>query len=460
MWEKIRIVFTIPELRKKIFFTLILLGVFRVGSHIPLPVFSHDKLAKLFSTEGGGGTGASDLLNQMSVFSGTSLGQATIFGLGIMPYISASIIFQLLGSVYPPLEKLQKEGETGRKKINEYTRYATVFLCLGQSWFYVMWLASSPELVNPQFLNDPTNVHSGMQFSWTLVSVLTMTAGTVFLMWLGEQIDEYGIGNGISLLIMGNILARLPNAIGEVVQPILAGGGLELGSGRGQMGVEMLLVLVVLFVGVIAGVVLISQGQRQIPTQSAKHVRGRKVYGGTRQYLPLRVNQAGVMPIIFASSLLLFPLMIFGWLANRFPYVFLLRELESSFHRGESFFYNLLYVALIYFFCYFWTAITFNPKDMADNLKDYGSFIPGYRPGRRTADYLEKVMVRITYVGAGFLSIIAIIPTIVSSSMHVSYSLAAFYGGTSLLIAVSVAFDLVQKIDSHLVMRNYKGLLE
>jgi preprotein translocase subunit SecY len=458
MWEKIRVIFTIPELRYKILFTLFLLGVYRVGSHIPLPVFSRAQLEKIFNTDSG--NGVNDLMQSMSVFSGSQLGQATIFGLGIMPYISASIIFQLLASVYPPLEKLQKEGETGRKKINEYTRYATVFLCLGQSWFYVHWLASNGGAINTMFLNDPQNVASGLQFSWTVISVLTMTAGTVFLMWLGEQIDEYGIGNGISLLIMGNILSRLPNAIYEVFKPILAGGGLELGGQRGQMGVEMLLVLVVLFVGVIAGVVLISQGQRQIPTQSAKHVRGRRVFGGTRQYLPLRVNQAGVMPIIFASSLLLFPLMIFGWLANRIPSSAVLRSLESSFHRGESFMYNLCYVALIYFFCYFWTAITFNPKDMADNLKNYGSFIPGYRPGRRTADYLEKVMVRITYVGAGFLSLVAIIPSIVSSSMGVPYSIAGFYGGTSLLIAVSVAFDLVQKIDSHLVMRNYKGLLE
>ncbi len=459
MWEKIRVIFTIPELRRKIFFTLLLLAVYRVGSHIPLPIFSHEKLAALFDTKGGEGGQGGGLLEQMSIFSGTQLGQATIFGLGIMPYISASIIFQLLASVYPPLEKLQKEGETGRKKINEYTRYATVFLCLGQSWFYVIWLSSNKDLVNSQFLyNNPSTMSSGLQWSWMFVAVVTMTAGTVFLMWLGEQIDEYGIGNGISLLIMGNILARLPSAILDVVKPIMAGGGLELGSGRGQMGVEKLLVLIVLFVGVIAGVVLISQGQRQIPTQSAKHVRGRKVFGGTRQYLPLRVNQAGVMPIIFASSLLLFPMMIFGYLAKQFHSEWLV-WLESSFHRGESFLYNLLYVLLIYFFCYFWTAITFNPKDMADNLKNYGSFIPGYRPGRRTADYLEKVMVRITYVGAGFLSVIAIIPTIVSSNMGVSYSLAAFYGGTSLLIAVSVAFDLVQKIDSHLVMRNYKGLL-
>jgi preprotein translocase subunit SecY len=458
MWEKIRVIFTIPELRRKILFTLILLGVYRIGSHIPLPVFSQVKLQQMFNAEGSGGVG--DLLTSMSTFSGSNLGQATIFGLGIMPYISASIIFQLLGSVYPPLEKLQKEGETGRKKINEYTRYATVFLCFGQSWFYVLWLSNNPTVINAAFLSDQLNPGSGLQFSWILVSVLTMTAGTVFLMWLGEQIDEYGIGNGISLLIMGNILSRLPSAIVDVVKPILGGGGLELGGQKGQIGPEMLLVLVVLFVSVIAGVVLISQGQRQIPTQSAKHVRGRRVFGGTKQYLPLRVNQAGVMPIIFASSLLLFPLMIFGWLANKFTGSVLLRSLESSFHRGESFMYNLLYVALIYFFCYFWTAITFNPKDMADNLKNYGSFIPGYRPGRRTADYLEKVMVRITYVGAGFLSLVAIIPTIVSSYMGVPSSIASFYGGTSLLIAVSVAFDLVQKIDSHLVMRNYKGLLE
>ena len=275
MWEKIRVIFTIPELRKKIFFTLLLLAVYRVGSQFRCR-FSTTTSWEARLNKGGGG-GVNDLLDQMSVFSGSQLGQATIFGLGIMPYISASIIFQLLGSVYPPLEKLQKEGETGRKKINEYTRYATVFLCLGQSWFYVIWLSSARELVNPQFLARSRQLASGMQLSWMFVSVLTMTAGTVFLMWLGEQIDEYGIGNGISLLIMGNILARLPGAIYEIVQPIMAGGGLELGSKRGQMGVEMLLVLIVLFVGVIAGVVLISEGQRKIPTQSAKHVRGRPV---------------------------------------------------------------------------------------------------------------------------------------------------------------------------------------
>jgi preprotein translocase subunit SecY len=458
MWEKIRVVFTIPELRRKILLTLLFLAIYRVGYWVPLPLFNTKQLESRFHGQEGGG-GLADMFSYMANFSGTQLSQATIWGLGIMPYISASIIFQLLASVYPPLEKLQKEGESGRKKINEYTRYATVLLCLGQSWAFMGWLARTGT-VNPLFLRDQADPTSGILLSWQLAGVLTMTAGTVFLMWLGEQIDEYGIGNGISLLIMAGILARLPHAIGDVIGPMIKAGGVQLGSGRGEMGLETVLVLLALFVGVVVGVVLISQGQRRIPTQSAKHVRGRRVYGGTRQYLPLRVNQAGVMPIIFASSLLLFPQFILSGLATQFPSQNWLRTAEQSFHRGDSFTYNLLYVALIYFFCYFWTAITFNPKDMSDNLKNYGSFIPGYRPGRRTADYLERVMVRITYVGAGFLALVAIIPTIVYGAMNVTYTVAGFYGGTSLLIAVSVAFDLVQKIDSHLVMRNYRGLLE
>ena len=293
--------------------------------------------------------------------------------------------------------------------------------------------------------------------------MLTMTAGTTFLMWLGEQIDEYGIGNGISLLIMAGILARMPAAGQELLKPMLKN-GFELGSTASSFGVDKLLVLAALFVAVVVGVVFITQGQRRIPTQSAKHVRGRRVYGGSRQYLPLRVNQAGVMPIIFASSLLLFPSVGLRFFSGWFdPNTFLggiMTSLTSMFEDNGGFVYNILYIGLIYFFCYFWTAITFNPKDMADNLKNYGTFIPGYRPGKRTADYLEKVMVRITYVGAGFLAVVAVIPTVVASWMGVPYSVASFYGGTGLLIAVSVAFDLVQKIDSHLVMRNYKGLLE
>jgi len=449
--EKLRVIFTIPELRQKILLTLGLLAIYRVGWQVPLPIIDANVMNQ-FSKEAGG---LGELLRTVAVFSASQLSQATIFGLGIMPYISASIIFQLLGTVWPPLERLQKEGEAGRKKINEYTRYATVLICVVQSWAYVAFLASQrvgeQSLIAPAFLVD-----GRLPLSWQFVAVMTMTAGTIFLMWLGEQIDEFGIGNGISLLIMAGILAGMPSALVELGSDTTW----ELGGGGGKMGVETLLVLAALFVGVVAGVVFMTQGQRRIPTQSAKHVRGRRVYGGTRQYLPLRVNQAGVMPIIFASSLLLFPQLIFQYLSNAFPTSDVLRTLHDSFMRGQSFLYNLCYIALIYFFCYFWTAITFNPKEMADNLKNFGSFIPGYRPGKRTADYLERVMERITYVGAGFLSLVAVIPTIVGGALGIPAQIASFYGGTGLLIAVSVAFDLVQKIDSHLVMRNYSGLLE
>ncbi len=452
MWEKIRIVFTIPELRRKILLTLVMLAIYRIGWQIPLPIVNHREMTRWFEQQRESGTGLGRIFEYAAIFSASQLSQATIFGLGIMPYISASIIFQLLASVYPPLEELQKEGEAGRKKINEYTRYATVLLCIGQSWFYVNFLVRNG-LVYDHFLTTSGT----LSFWWQLTAVLTMTAGATFLMWLGEQIDEYGIGNGISLLIMAGILARMPAAGISLFEPMFAQGSIQLG---GEAGIDKVVVLLGLFIGVVFGVVFITLGQRRIPTQSAKHVRGRRVYGGTRQYLPLRVNQAGVMPIVFASSLLLFPSVLFSYLAHVYPTATWLRELEGAFHRGDGYTYNILYILLIYFFCYFWTAITFNPKDMADNLKNYGTFIPGYRPGRRTAEYLEKVMVRITYVGAGFLALVAIVPTLISSWMHVTYTVASFYGGTSLLIAVSVAFDLVQKIDSHLVMRNYKGLLQ
>jgi preprotein translocase subunit SecY len=452
MLEKLRIIFSIPELRQKILLTLLLLAIYRIGWQISLPVINQ---AAVQSSAAAGG-GFASMVQYAAVFSASNLSQATIFGLGIMPYISASIIFQLLGSVWKPIEELQKEGESGRKKINEYTRYVTVLLCLVQSWFYVKWYimgvdptTNTATLVNPEFIGASGNLH----FGWQICSVLTMTCGTIFLMWLGEQIDEYGIGNGISLLIMAGILAQMPGAAVE----LWSNSARRLtGFGSGQIGVETLVVLACLFVAVVVGVVFITLGQRRIPTQSAKHVRGRRVYGGTRQYLPLRINQAGVMPIIFASSLLMFPQILLGWMSHLWAGFASVSELFSS----GAFLYNLLYIALIYFFCYFWTAITFNPKDMADNLKNHGTFIPGYRPGKRTADYLERVMVRITYVGAGFLALVAIIPTMISGSLGVSPMVASFYGGTGLLIAVSVAFDLVQKIDSHLVMRNYPGLLE
>jgi preprotein translocase subunit SecY len=447
MWEKIRVVFAIPELRKKILFTLGLLAVYRVGWQIPLPIVDQTQMSEYFKASSGMG----ELLSHVAVFSAANLtSQITIFGLGIMPYISASIIFQLLGSVWGPLERLQKEGESGRKKINEYTRYATVVLCVGQSWFYLGILIRNG-LVLDSFLVD-----GSLSIFWQLTTVMTMTAGTIFLMWLGEQIDEFGIGNGISLIIMAGILAGMPGAGIELLNQ----SSFDLGSGSGKLGLEVLIMLAILFVAVVCGVVFITLGQRRIPTQSAKHVRGRRVYGGNRQYLPLRVNQAGVMPIIFASSLLMFPQLVFAQLVNAFPNVSLWSSLDQAFSRGTSYIYNVLYVVLIYFFCYFWTAITFNPKDMSENLKSFGTFIPGYRPGKRTADYLEKVMVRITYVGAGFLAVVAITPTVIAGIFDVPYNVASFFGGTGLLIAVSVAFDLVQKIDSHLVMRNYRGLLE
>lgn len=452
MWEKIRVVWQIPELRQKILLTLGLLAIYRLGFQIPLPIVDPDKVEAVAGTSGG----MTDMLQAVAVFSASQLTQVTIFGLGIMPYISASIIFQLLGSVYPPLEALQKEGEAGRKKINEYTRYATVAICLVQSAIYVNAFIIPQGLVADDYLTEA----GSLSWSWWFVAILTMTAGTVFLMWIGEQIDEFGIGNGISLLIMAGILAAMPGAGFD----LLKNASLSLGGTAGKLGVEELLLLACMFVAVVVGVVYITLGQRQIPMQSAKHVRGRKVFGGTKQYLPLKVNQAGVMPIIFASSLLMVPSLLLTQIAN-------IQWEQGSFWEGffgwlgsafepNSFFYILTYVGLIYFFCFFWTAITFNPKDVSENLKNYGSFIPGYRPGKRTADYLEKVMFRITYVGAGFLALVAIIPTLISSSLGVSFMVASFYGGTGLLIAVSVAFDLVQKIDSHLVMRNYSGLLD
>ncbi|MFO0958475.1 MAG: preprotein translocase subunit SecY [Isosphaeraceae bacterium] len=460
MQKLITILFKIPELQRKILMTAMFLAIYRIGFAIPLPIVDQSALEAWANSIKGGGLGK--LMGTVAMFGGAQIGMSTIFGLGIMPYISASIIFQLLGSVVPSLEAMMKEGESGRKKINEYTRYATVLLCLFQS---AMWINYIMSLENG-FVYAAYKT-GWPAFWWGTSCVLVMTAGTIFLMWIGEQIDEYGIGNGISLLIMSGILARLPIALKDLFQE----SSFALNPAQeGQIGILTILTLVALFVAVIVGVIAITESQRRIPTQSAKHVRGRRVYGGTRQYLPLKVNQAGVMPIIFASSLLMFPTFLLngihnstrawlnsdvGWkmsLANFFG------EANAAFQK-QSFSYMLCYVALIYFFCYFWTAITFNPKDMAENLKDYGSFIPGYRPGRRTADYLEKVMMRITYVGAAFLSLVAVIPTVVSDLLGVNYTIAAFMGGTGLLIVVSVCLDLVQKIDSHLIMRNYTGLM-
>ncbi len=458
MWEKLRVIFTIPELRQKILLTLGLLGVYRIGYQIRLPMINPPSGA-------GAGNQLDTFLERFQLFAATDLREVTIFGLGIMPYISASIVFQLLGSVWKPIEALRKEGQTGMRKINEYTRYLTVFLCIIQSWVFLKYVVIANGNVAPQFCYPGT---TDLHWGWQITAIAIMTSGTVFLMWLGEQIDEYGIGNGISLLIMASILAQMPRALLELRQNMTT----ELSGSSGEIGPDKLIVLAALFIAVVFGVVFITLGQRRIQTQSAKHVRGRRVYGGTKQYLPLRINQAGVMPIIFASSLLMLPGVLFGLIASWFApsgpseatwtqsIANFFSTLGNTFTSGQSLTYIVMYVAMIFFFCYFWTSITFNPKEMSENLKDHGTFIPGYRPGKRTADYLEKVMIRITYVGAAFLALVAIVPIIVNIQLGVPFSVASFYGGTGLLIAVSVAFDLIQKIDNHLLMRNYKGLLE
>lgn len=453
MIEKLLLLFKIPELRRKIVLTIILLAVYRMGFWIPLPFIDQQAMQESIQRmqEGGGDSGFGQVMQIVALFSASRVGNATIFGLGIMPYISASIIFQLMGQVYPPLEQLQKEGESGRRKINEYTRYATVVICLGQSFFWIRALASP----TGGLLGANVVLSSWNMWYWHLVGAVWMTTGTIVLMWIGEQIDAYGIGNGISLLIMAGIVAQMPAGGAMLFEPALRN-GIRIGT---DTGIERFLMLAGVFIFVVVVVVLITQGQRRIPIQSAKHVRGRRQVGGQRQFLPLRINQAGVMPIIFASSLLMFPYMVFQWLDNMFDSR-VISMLNSAFGGSRGFIYSMCYISLIYFFCYFWTAITFNPKEIANNLKDHGSFIPGYRPGVRTANYLESVMVRITYVGAAFLSMIAVIPQLIASSMGVNPLVASFYGGTGLLIVVSVALDLVQKIDSHLITRNYSGLLE
>ena len=450
MVEKFLLLFKIPELRRKLLLTIVLLAVYRMGFWIPLPFVDQAAMQEsIQKMQEGGDSGFGQVMQIVALFSASRVGNATIFGLGIMPYISASIIFQLLGQVYPPLEALQKEGESGRKKINEYTRYATVVICLGQSFFWIQGL-SSGGLLGANVILD-----SWDSWYWYAVGALWMTTGTVVLMWIGEQIDAYGLGNGISLLIMAGIVAQMPAGGAMLFEPALRN-GVRIGT---DTGIERFLMLGGVFVGVVVWVVLITQGQRRIPIQSAKHVRGRRQVGGQRQFLPLRLNQAGVMPIIFASSLLMFPYLVFNWLDQAVDSR-LITLLSQAFGSGRGYVYSLCYIGLIYFFCYFWTAITFNPREIAANLKDHGSFIPGYRPGARTSNYLESVMVRITYVGAAFLSLIAVIPTLIASAMGIDPLIASFYGGTGLLIVVSVALDLVQKIDSHLITRNYSGLLE
>lgn len=436
-------IFKIPDLRNKILFTIALLCIYRLGFAIPVPGFDQEAIAEMASKQASdsplGRVGV-----YLSMFTGGTLSKTSMFGLGIMPYISASIILMLLGEVVPALRKLRQEGQAGHKKIQEYTRYLTVPLCLIQSMMIMKMYSKF--------------TYAGMETQAIIMGVLGMTAGTLFLMWLGEQIDEYGIGNGISLLIMGGIVARLPKTVWDVAQNTT----LKIGGEVGKYGIPTILFLIGAFIFVVAGAILITQGQRRIPIQQAKQMRGRRMYGGQRHYLPLRINHGGVMPIIFASSLMMFPPLVVNQIASMDAFqgtgrMAAAMSLIVGAFEPMAFTYNLMFIIMIFLFAYFWTTVQFQPKEMAKQLRDRGSFIPGLRPGHRTAEYLETVMTRITYFGASFLAFIAVVPTVISQLLGIEYSVAMFIGGTGLLIVVSVSLDLVQKIEANLIMRNYEG---
>ena len=431
-------IFKIPDLRKKVLFTVALLMIYRLGFHIPVPCVDQAKVEAAVGqrdTDSPLGRAA----EYMQMFTGGTLSQSSVFGLGIMPYITASIILMLLAEVFPALKKLRQEGMSGHKKIQEYTRYLTVVICVFQALAFLK-----------MFVGNYT--YAGMQFEALILGIIAMTTGTVFLMWLGEQIDEFGIGNGISLIIMAGIVARMPWAVRMLLENV----DFRVTRESGALGPEKIVFLILAFVFVVAGAILITQGQRRIPVQQGKQMHGHKMYGGARHYLPLRVNHGGVMPIIFASSFLMFLPVLMQWITSFWPESNILQMINSSLNPG-AYTYNVLYMVLIFLFAYFWTTVQFQPRDVAKNLRDHGSFIPGLRPGRRTAEYLESVMTKITYYGAAFLAVIAVVPAVINILLGVDWLIATFLGGTGLLIVVSVSLDLVQRIEAQLLMRSYEG---
>jgi preprotein translocase subunit SecY len=429
-------IFRIEELKKKVLVTLGLLLVYRIGWHVPLPGVSMQDLLEAF--EKSKSLPGYELIGLINVLSAGGLLSFGLFSLGIMPYISSSIIFSLLTKVVPSLERLAKEGASGQKKINQWTRWCTVPICIVQAAFVLRFLA--PGAVEGIRVVDPVVYGS---FWFKPMVLLALTAGGIFLMWVGEQITEHGVGNGISLLIMAGIVARMPEAFIQLFAT----------TDKPQVEAVKMALLAVMYVFVVLVVVYITKGQRRIPVQYAKLTRGRRVYGGQRHYMPIRVNMASVMPVIFASSLLAFPTFLFG------PTMLNIGFLHESFIRG-GWTYSMLYIGLIFFFSFFWTALMFNPAEMSKNMKEYGAFVPGIRPGRRTADFLEKVMIRVTVAGAAFLAAIALFPQLLSSIMDLTGMMTSFLGGTSILIVVSVALDLVDKLNSHLVMRDYEGFMK
>jgi len=413
----------IPELRSRVLFTLAMLAVYRIGAHIPTPGINNDELAAFLLDQGGA------LLGFLDIFSGGSLSRLTIFALGIMPYISASIILQLLTVVIPHLSKLAKEGERGRKTIIQYTRYGTIGIALIQGFGIALGLEG---MNGGQYVLDP-----GWPFR--LMTVITLTAGTAFLMWLGEQITERGVGNGISLIIFAGIVARLPSAVAQTFEMYRVG----------ELSLLFLILLIVSMLGVITAIVFLESGRRRVPVQYAKRVVGRKVYGGQSTHIPLKINTAGVIPPIFASSIIAFPATITSFV--QVPWV---QALGAHLAPG-SVVYTLMYVGLIIFFCFFYTAVVLNPVDMADNMKKYGGFIPGIRPGQRTADYIYRVLTRVTFAGSIYLAIVCVIPELLIYKLNVPF----YFGGTSLLIVVGVGLDTAQQIENHMLMRNYEGFL-
>jgi preprotein translocase subunit SecY len=431
--DTFRNIFKIHELRQRILYTLALLFIVRLGAHLTIPGVDSTLLSESMKNQT-----SDNLFGLYDLFVGGAFSNAAIFALGIMPYISASIIIQLMGAVVPYFQKLQQEGEEGRKKITQLTRYGTVLISVLQSWGVTVRLLN----INVQGL--PIIPEPVQGFLWTFSTIVILTAGTIFMMWLGEQITDKGIGNGISLIIFIGIIARFPFAIQDELNLII--------SGLRSIVIEI--VIIALMVFIIAGVVLVTQGTRRIPVQYAKRVVGRKVYGGVTQYIPLRVNTAGVMPIIFAQSIMFIPNTVLGF----FPDNEFLQSLASYFIYTSPV-YSFFYALMIIFFTYFYTAMAFNPKDVADNMKKQGGFIPGIRPGKQTSEFIDNILTKITLPGSIFLAIIAILPAFVSA-WGVSGQFAQFFGGTSLLIMVGVALDTLQQIESHLLMRHYDGFMK
>lgn len=417
----------IPELKRRLLYTAALLAVYRIGVHVPTPGIDGMALKSFFDSMQG------TIFGVVNMFTGGALERLSVFALGIMPYISASIILQLLTVVIPHLEQLKKEGEQGHKKITQYTRYGTVILSIIQGFGIAVGLEG---------MQSPTGAAVVFNGGWgfRLLTVVTLTAGTAFIMWLGEQITERGIGNGISLIIFAGIVARMPGAVGNTFRLLH----------QDEMGIFTIIILLVVMVAVIGFIIYVEQGQRRIPVQYAKRVVGRRMYGGQSTHLPLKINSSGVIPPIFASSILMFPATI-----AQFTQVSWLQTF-SQLMRPGGVYYNLLYVGFIVFFCYFYTAVTFNPVDVADNMKKNGGYIPGIRPGKRTADYIDRVLTRITLGGAVYVSVVCVLPTLLISQFNVPF----YFGGTALLIVVGVAIDTMAQMESHMLSRHYEGFLK